>query len=349
MQKPRKIISGKEATRSMTIQENTLKKNILASRTLKILTSTPAWAFVEKEVKNSSCPENDITPDDLIGLFNKYFEMQRNSFIYNMAEGVRFIDDNTGLPDYHLYYWLDMNLNAYCQPEFNGILCFSNYYSLPTMIKSESGVSDVLNSRVNAPEPLASLCLNWKAERSGPADAPRKNKLLRFISTWGARDLERFMNGINLPKFDYSKAMNLNIKESPLFWRMFDDFKNEAGFGDLMCNFMEFKKILKSHTFLMEVVAIAFYHSLATLDEHQFLVKAASLNFSGSNSQPQDGEKKEGGEGEGENNEIKNFIDIIRQTTVAFIDIDPVSQISAMNNYYQKMFSYPAKELSEYD
>lgn len=349
MQKPRNIISGNKTSHSLTIQENTLKKNILASRTLKILTSTPAWTFVEKEVKNSSCPENDITPDDLIGLFNKYFEMQRNSFIYNMAEGLRFTDDNTGLPDYHLYYWLDMTLNAYCQPEFNGILCFSNYYSLPTMIKSDSGVSDVLNSRVNAPEPLASLCLNWKAERSGPADAPRKNKLLRFISNWSARDLERFMNGIQLPKFDYSKAMNLNMKESPLFWRMFDDFKNEAEFGDLMCNFMEFNTNLKSHTFLLEVVAIAFYHSLATLDEHQFLVKAANLNFSGSNSQPQDEEKKEGEDEKEENSEIKNFIDIIRQTIIAFIKIDPVNQMPAMNSYYLKMFSYQPKELTEYD
>ncbi|WP_237931611.1 hypothetical protein [Buttiauxella sp. S19-1] len=339
MAKHENIIPVKKVMRSLTIMEQAHKKNILASRAFKTLTNTDAWSFVENELQRSTCHEQLIDPLGMAQVFNKYFQMQWNQCCYNMVDGERLIDGYTGMPDYQLHYWLDNTLNAYCQTQHNGLITANNYYAIPRIIVENAGISNA-NSCV-IPAPLGSLWKDHISEKRGEAIAPKKKKLIRFVSSWDISKLERFVNNIQIQKTDYSRPLNLITREFPLFNLIFNDFEKSSELKDVFANLKEFKKRLKTHTYLLEVIAIAFYYSLVTMDEDNFLFKIRALKFTTVDAET--GKEME------DKAAIKKVIDITKCAMMAFTNIDPASSLDEMNEFYQTIFTYPAKPLFEYD
>lgn len=339
MKKPENVISAKKFSRSLTIQEQAHRKNILASRIFKILTGTLAWSFVENELQRSVCHEKLIDPLSMAKVFNKYFQMQKNQHCYNMIDGERIIDSYTGMPDFRLHYWIDTTLNAYCHTQHNGLIRPENYFAVPRVIVANAGISDGRNCRFDAP--LGDLWAENVAAQKGEVGSPKKKNLLRYVSGWDVHKLERFIDNVELHKPDYSRPMSLIMEDLPLFNFILKSFEKVVELKDVIGNLIELRKRLKTHVYLLEVMSIAFYYSLVTVDEDNFLFKIKTIKFVTIDGKTGD---------EVEDKEIvKRVIDITRSSIMTFINIDPASNLEEMNEFYQSMFTYPAKPLFEYD
>jgi hypothetical protein len=323
-------------------QNNERKKAILSSRKVALITKSEAWEFAEMEYKKYAGSIDTIKPDDIADIINAYTKMQKEQQHYNMINGQERIS-NAGIVQLKPRVWFYMTLAPKYPVQFGGSLFEGNYIPVPVYFVSKVGFVDYPES----PTPFQErLWIKGEPVQEPEPGEKKPGKLFNFISKRILRDVESFFNKIKVYQPDYRKRNELQIIDIPLYHQVVTDYKNARILSKVVAAFENLKKQLKKdEVWLLEMAAIAFYYSILTYDEKEFIKNVLDLT----EDKKDDKQGKDHKPDDATHDSKRKLVEEIQITVLEYTGIDFNNERDKMNDFYKQMFTHPAKSLFEYE